>query len=546
MNKYTLLILVLFPLFGFSQQPAKKVLTADNYASWNTLDNPIISNDGKVIAYEINPQKGDGKLIVHNHKQELILHRGYKAQIGSGNDFIVYHIKQPLSITRKAKKEKVKKEKMPADSLGIYVFDHDSAVMFPNVKSYKLPIENASWIAFTTKKGNKKEVKEGEEEKNEPEEKEKTASKKDKKEEPVGDDLVLFNISNADTLLFHHVTEYFYAKKGNGIVFITERKDSINTYSTVNYFDTEKKILKELFSSEGWAKSVTSDETGNQVAFLHSTDTIKEKIYKLYHTGTETANPQIVVEKNMPGVPLGWSPSENGSISFSENGTRLFVGMANSPKPEPEDSLLDEEKPTLDVWNWKDLKIQPQQKVEASKEKKRTYQGAYHIDKGKFTQLEDLNVNNLRFIQKQNGNIAIGRDTKPYQRESSWTGKGSADYYLVDVPSGIKRQVLKEKERVWLSPTGKYLVWYEPADSSYYCQSTILGELKEVALTKAIPVNFYEETNDMPIDPGPYGLAGWSENDKFVFIYDRYDIWKIDPDGYRVAGKCHTYLWTTE
>ncbi len=531
MNKYILLLFVLLPLFGFSQQPAKKVLAMENYASWNTLKNPIISNDGKVIAYEINPQKGDGKLVVHNHKQEFILPRGYKAQIGSDNDFIIYHIKQPLSTIRKAKKDKVKKDKMPGDSLGIYVFEHDSAVLFPNVKSYKLPKENASWIAFTAKKEKKKVSKE---EGEESEVKEKKEAKKDKKDEPEGDDLVLFNVANADTFLFHYVTEYFYAKKGNGIVFVSQAKDSISTYSTVHFFSTETNKSKKLFSSEGWVKKITADELAGQVAFLHSADTIEKKVYKMYYTLTETGNPEVVVEANMPGVPLGWSPSENGNVSFSENGSKLFVGMASTPKPEPEDSLLEEEKPKLDIWNWKDLKIQPQQKVEASKEKERTYKGVFHIEKGKFVQLEDLNVNNLRFIQKQNGDVALGRDTKPYQRETSWTGKGSADYYLVDIPSGIKRQVLREKERVWLSPTGKYIVWYEPADSSYYCQSTVLGELKEVALTKAIPVNFYEETNDMPIDPRPYGIAGWSENDKFVFIYDRYDIWKIDPAGYRV------------
>src|SRR6056297_2872739 len=49
-----------------------------------------------------------------------------------------------------------------------------------------------------------------------------------------------------------------------------------------------------------------------------------------------------------------------------------------------------------------------------------------------------------------------------------------------------------------------------------------------------IPVKFFDERNDRPMDPRPYGFAGWSENDRFVYIYDRYDIWKIDPSGKRV------------
>ena len=46
-----------------------------------------------------------------------------------------------------------------------------------------------------------------------------------------------------------------------------------------------------------------------------------------------------------------------------------------------------------------------------------------------------------------------------------------------------------------------------------------------------IPVNFFDEDNDRPMDPSPYGIAGWSEDDRFVYIYDHYDIWKIDPSG---------------
>ena len=38
----------------------------------------------------------------------------------------------------------------------------------------------------------------------------------------------------------------------------------------------------------------------------------------------------------------------------------------------------------------------------------------------------------------------------------------------------------------------------------------------------------------MPEDAKPYGIAGWSENDKFVFLYDRYEIWRVDPEGVKV------------
>lgn len=33
----------------------------------------------------------------------------------------------------------------------------------------------------------------------------------------------------------------------------------------------------------------------------------------------------------------------------------------------------------------------------------------------------------------------------------------------------------------------------------------------------------------MPDDPSPYGVMAWTQSDLAVLIYDRYDIWQLDP-----------------
>jgi len=38
-----------------------------------------------------------------------------------------------------------------------------------------------------------------------------------------------------------------------------------------------------------------------------------------------------------------------------------------------------------------------------------------------------------------------------------------------------------------------------------------------------------EEDNDMPDYAWPYGICGWTKDDHDVLIYDRFDIWKINP-----------------
>ncbi len=502
-----------------AHKTSKKALCIDGFKDWKVLSKGNISHNGDYVSYELSPQKGDGDLIIYDGNHPDTIPRGYAAAFGAASDFVVFRIKQPEQLIRKAKKDKVKKGEMPKDSLGVFVFRNKKIYKFPRLKSYKIPDEGAScWVAFLA-----------EAERDTAQNGDKPENKKD----GTGGDLILFNPQNGDTLLFKNVTEYFYPKQGGAVYFTAQAKDSARTISEVFVFDPENGTSHKLFSTEGWIKKLVSDETGGQYAFLMSCDTIDEKVYSLY-LGDGLNQPSKIVDKYTSGVPVGWSPSENGRVYFSRDGSKLYLGVAESPVPKPEDTLPEEDSPKLDVWNWKDNKLQPQQKVEAEKEKKRTFLGVYHVALNRYIQLADIKIKQVRTIQKGNGDVGLGMDDSPYIRASGWTGGDLKDYYLIDLKSGIKIKVLTGKSWARLSPQGKYILWYEPADSSYYATSTEQDFMDTVSLTKILPVAFYDEQNDRPMEPNPYGIAGWSQGDRFVYIYDRYDIWKIDPLGERV------------
>ena len=50
-------------------------------------------------------------------------------------------------------------------------------------------------------------------------------------------------------------------------------------------------------------------------------------------------------------------------------------------------------------------------------------------------------------------------------------------------------------------------------------------------LTATLPVKFFNEDTDTPSTPAAYGNAGWTRDGKSVLVYDRYDIWRVSPDG---------------
>jgi hypothetical protein len=102
-----------------AQNTEKKPLTIDDFADWKVVGNPIVSNDGKMTAFELNLQKGNGNLIVKtiDGKKSDTLSRGFDARFSPESNFIVYKIKQPVDSIRSAKKKKLKKEQRKKEIL---------------------------------------------------------------------------------------------------------------------------------------------------------------------------------------------------------------------------------------------------------------------------------------------------------------------------------------------------------------------------------------------------------------------------------------------
>ena len=79
-----LLLVTLFVPFQFSnaQQSGKRALTTKDFSSWKSIENQTISNDGQWTSFEINPQKGDGNLIVKSITTDKTdtIHRGFEAR----------------------------------------------------------------------------------------------------------------------------------------------------------------------------------------------------------------------------------------------------------------------------------------------------------------------------------------------------------------------------------------------------------------------------------------------------------------------------------
>ena len=61
-----LLNLALGSAASAQQARAKRSLTHDDYDSWRSIQSQRLSSDGRLLAYALTPQDGDGEIVVRN------------------------------------------------------------------------------------------------------------------------------------------------------------------------------------------------------------------------------------------------------------------------------------------------------------------------------------------------------------------------------------------------------------------------------------------------------------------------------------------------
>jgi hypothetical protein len=144
----------LVPALIFSKEGNKKVIDHSVYDGWKSITGTRISDNGKWISYEVNPQQGDGWLYVFNVETESLdsIARGYEASFMPNSDILIFKIKPQYDITRKAKVDKKKPDEMPKDSLAIILLDKFSVEKIARVKSFAIPKENSPWLAYQLEK----------------------------------------------------------------------------------------------------------------------------------------------------------------------------------------------------------------------------------------------------------------------------------------------------------------------------------------------------------------------------------------------------------
>ena len=247
-----------------------------------------------------------------------------------------------------------------------------------------------------------------------------------------------------------------------------------------------------------------------------------------YWSNKSTGNAKEIAHSNTDfGTMSKYLISENAKPTFSEDGSKLYFGVA--PQPVLNDTtLLPEEIVNVEVWHYQDARMHTQQKVRLEQERKKNYTVVYFPSTNKTIPLSNPSIPDIDFEEQRNVDIAVGSTPEPYLRTSSWTGGGHNDVYATDIKTGNSTLIAKEiRGNAAVSPSGKYIFWYNELDSAWFAYSVLTKNTAKLTDNKT--VKFYDVENDLPDFPNAYGGAGWLRDDRYLLVYDQFDIWRIDP-----------------
>ena len=542
------LLFVIFCVAGASAQ--KRAIVAKDFDSWKSISGQALSRDGRYLAYGLFPQEGDGEVVVRDLKsgQEYRENAGQlpppaiedptadapapprtiKLSFSRDSKTLVYLAFAKQSAVEAAKKDK----KTPAhEELVIVDLASGKAARVADVKSFQIADKGDGFVAYQ-KYGPVAAPAAGAPAADDAEDGQARASGRGAgAAADFGSVMMLRKLADGTEREFADVLEYQLTKDAKSLAYsVASAKAEADGVFTV---ETSGGDARALVTGKGKYQHLAWDEKESQLAFIGNPTAggdEKKAPYKLFLWKSGDAKTAEVVSSDSSGFRKGFVINDHAAVSFSKDGGKLFFGAAPPPPP-AHAKEIDEDKPSFDEWNYKDDYNPPAQKVRATADMNRSYRAVYLLGPKKIVQLADETMTEL--TPNEAARYGLGSDDKAYRPMLDYAGERVSDYYLVDMETGHRTELAKKLEGTmrW-SGDGKYALSFDGKDWF----ATALPSGTRVNLTAKLPVHFWNEENDTPSTPPAYGIGGWTKDDKYVLLYDHFDIWQIAPDGSSVVN----------
>ncbi|HKX32996.1 MAG TPA: hypothetical protein VJ302_35270, partial [Blastocatellia bacterium] len=325
-----LMLLTLCALTPVSAQQHQKIvpkrpLTHRDYDRWRSIQGPQLSPDGRFLAYLLAPQDGDGEIVVRQLATGIEWRSGRGwcrpsaadpsqanslAQIFITRDsrFAIFVIEPNKEDLTRPRGERRTVAEAPKTGLGIMDLSNGRVTRIDRVRSFQLPANGSGYLAYSLEPR--------------PED-----AGTDKRTE--SSPLILYHLANHTQRAFGNVLEYSLSQDARSLVFtVSSRTGETNGVYVITPGSDQAPAA--LLAGAGRYRGLTWDAGQTQLAFLSDRDEAgsERPRYKLYHWDRQAPRAAAIVSVETPGFRRGLMISDQAPLSFSSDGSRLFLGVS--------------------------------------------------------------------------------------------------------------------------------------------------------------------------------------------------------------------------
>lgn len=526
-------------------------LTPVDLLRWRTIEAATLSNDGTWFAYRFRPVQGDSTVIVRRTADKMerkfeigemplppLPTPGATESVSSGALSFSEDGKWLAFTTFPTRKEAaaLRKQRKPIQSGARLVnLETGATVDYPAVRRFAWSGESARAIAFhrygveagpmVTAPGGPG-----------------GAGAADR---PKGADLIVRDLATGNELTMGGVSEFSFDKPGRWLAWTIDVQEKVGNGVSVR--DLETGVVTPLVSARAVFEKPTWNEAGDALAVLQGQDNkaYETKLYVVVGATFEGAKPTVTSydPAKDKAFPTGMTISGNRAPQWTEDRSGLLFGIVEAKKkaaggaadrpgadaektetaPKPAD---DDEKPNLVIWHWQDARLQSQQIVQESVDKRFSYLATYRVAEAKFIRLADEALREVTLPRR--GRWALGLDRAPYELAGALNGRVHHDLFAVDLHTGERKPV--EKEVRWqygISPDGGKLIYFKAGHFYVYDAEAA----RSTNITQAVPVSFLDLDSDRDVEAPPVRPVGWAADSASVLLSDRFDVWQVPAAG---------------
>lgn len=318
------------------------------------------------------------------------------------------------------------------------------------------------------------------------------------------------------------VIDFEFSLGGKSVIYQEADSGGGRAYYWLDLVNVQKVRVWQGYSVSNF--QISKDDSG--MVFYGASRGGKLESLWYYHVGMKEAKCVLPANELKDSACV----LDGGGLTFSDDGKNIYFQVSRVPVVVKGDSAVAK----VDIWRFNDEYTQEEQLERLRRRGDRLLEAKVDIEGTDFRLLErqdDRLWGMGLFTEGESGMYYLTERVVNFERRDIDSTERQ-DVILVNSRTGVRTVIKTNLLAGWrtlFSPHGKFVWWYDLKQKGYFVYN--LKEKAERNISSGIPFAVYNEEWDQAASPGEYGTAFWIGKDDYLLLYDRYDIWKVDPTG---------------